>query len=79
MKHTGTKFERWLRENRYTDPQFAAAMAKQLQISQFSPRTVEKWRLGLATPRKPSMLAIMKITDGAITADSFIEEPQWPK
>lgn len=75
MEHPTNRFAVWLRENRYTDPQFAAAMAKALETPRFSSRTVEKWRIGKSIPRPRNMGAIKAITKGEITADSFLEEP----
>lgn len=90
MKQEGAEtalmtFPQWLDANRFSNPQFAQELANELEIGQFSPRTVEKWRLGRAIPRKQSMAAILRIAArptmvGRLTADSFYpqEEPACP-
>jgi len=59
-------------DNRYSNRQFAERMAEQLGIDSFSERTVEKWRYG-AIPHPKSIAAIKAITEGEITADSFMD------
>jgi DNA-binding transcriptional regulator YiaG len=63
----------WLYSQGLSSEQFARAMAEQLGHEKFSTRTVEKWRAGERVPRGPSMRAIMVITDGAVTANDFVE------
>ena len=71
-----TDLERWMREYRYSDPVFAARVSKELK-STFKRKgvtasAVVKWRLGTSIPRREAIIVIENITDGTVTAASFV-------
>jgi hypothetical protein len=68
----GTKLEKWMRENRYTDNAFAAGINGVTKGKPVSGRTVTKWRSGSTFPRVASMIAIKEFTKGAVTANDFV-------
>lgn len=74
MKHPAdTKFAKWLENNRYSDPAFAAKMMELDPDRHYAVKTVENWRRGRAMPRKRALTHISTITNGEITADAFME------
>jgi hypothetical protein len=81
MKHLDprpiTELQRWMTENRYSDPSFAEALniiLKRMNRAPVSPRSVAKWRLkeGGTIPRPETQKAIMELTEGAVTPTHFV-------
>lgn len=78
-----TKLELWMRENRYSDAAFAAAVEAELRLNMghdetISARAVTKWRLGgpdAPVPRKHTLQAIYTVTNGEVDANSFADLP----
>lgn len=65
---------RWMRENRHTAKTFAELIRIERKLKVFSSRTVEHWMYRQkTTPRDENLRAIKAVTDGAVTADSFVE------
>lgn len=63
-----------MREHRYSDAAFAAAVTEKMTAGrEVKSRTVTKWRLGTSMPRRPALGAIATVTEGAITANDFVE------
>lgn len=79
-----TKLERWMRENRYSDTAFAAAVEAEIENLtgepvEISPATVAKWRLGgpdAPLPRKHALRAIYVVTKGEVDPNSFCDLPE---
>jgi hypothetical protein len=57
----------------YSDQSFADALGEEMQGAHVGASTVRKWRLGTSVPRPARIRAIIKITKGEITADSFVQ------
>jgi len=72
-RRPATKLHLWILEKGYTDQQFADRMSIELGGASVSASIVRKWRLGVTMPRKRKLSAINVITDGAVTAESFVE------
>lgn len=79
-----TALEIWMRDNRYSDAVFAAAIEAEIfsetgRHVTISGGTVTKWRLGgerAPMPRKLALRAIFKITGGAVDPNSFCDLPE---
>lgn len=79
-----TKLERWMRENRYSDTAFAAAVEAEIENMTGDPAeiasgTVTKWRLGgpdAPLPRKHALRAIYVVTKGEVDPNSFCDLPE---
>jgi hypothetical protein len=68
---TPNKLWRWMRDNRYSDPLFAAEISRR-QPKPVTPKTVFNWRHGIRVPRSASMSTIMAITDNQVTPNDFV-------
>lgn len=66
-----------MRENRYNDVNFAAAVQAELDAAgsdvTVRPRAVRHWREGTTVPRSKTLQAILKVGNGGLTADMFHE------
>lgn len=80
-----TKLELWMRQNRYSDAAFAAALEAEIEnmtggdYTNISSGSVAKWRLGGPTapmPRKQALRAIYVITKGEVDPNSFVDLPE---
>ena len=70
-----TKLGEWLTANSMTNKEFAALCAPFMGQATLSERTVESWRAGGMVPRKKALEAIVAVTQGEVTANSFIDLP----
>lgn len=58
----------------YSDQSFADALGEEIGGgAHVGASTVRKWRLGSSVPRPSRVKAIIKLTKGEITADSFVQ------
>jgi hypothetical protein len=62
-----------MRENMYSDQAFADRVSIEMGGEIISPAAVRKWRLGVAMPRRLKLIAIQRVTDGAVMPNSFAE------
>lgn len=74
-----TALQRWMFENRYSDPAFAeavnAVLARRGITKTISKRSVARWRRGEgAVPRAHVQGAIMELTEGAVTPTNLLED-----
>ena len=71
-----TPLQKWMRDNRWSDPAFAAAVNEHLAkeaVKPISAKSVAKWRRGEGVPRPATQRAIKAVSGGAITADDLVE------
>lgn len=77
-----TALQRWMRDNRWSDPAFANAINEILARGNhkaISAKSVAKWRRGDGVPRPATQLAIKELTRGAVTPDDLVEAPVAPE
>ena len=68
-----TDLERWMQENRYSDAVLSKAITASLPAGKsVSASSVAKWRLGVTVPRRAPQRVIIELSEGAVTAASFI-------
>jgi len=62
-----------MREHRYSDAAFAAKVTAALPAGKkVSASAVTKWRLGSSVPRRETIIVVENLTDGGVTAASFV-------
>lgn len=67
-----TPLDVWMHHKMHSDQSFAEALEKEMDGAHVGASTVRKWRLGKSVPRPARIKAITKLTNGEITANSFM-------
>jgi len=67
-----TPLAKYLFDNSLTIKEFSEKLSVVLGGRKVSVRTVENWTQGRSMPRKAMLEAIGKVTDKAVSADSFV-------
>lgn len=65
----GMKLKSYMVQNRLTDQKMADAIG-------CSVSAVRKWRYGLRMPKPDQLVVISEATNGAVTANDFVEQHQ---